>query len=269
MYALGVVDCDNLLMLLAASTDMDEHERFVTTREIMKGFSERAKAAFTKVTGGQTVMNPWPLIGGVAMRVTKEIEMIRPENAVSGDALVLTKPLGNQIAVNLMQWLKRPSPLFERCIKGVMTEEEIVELYHASVANMIRLNRNAAMLMHKYGAHAATDVTGFGLLGHARNLCAAQVHPLVFEISALPLLRGASKASALMGDKYKLFKGLSAETSGGLLVALPRDAAPRFIAELQDIDGTPSWIIGSCRDRRSGEESLSALLTDSCSVIDV
>lgn len=264
LYSMGIVDCDTILMLLAASTDMDDDERYHCTLQMMKGFAERATLAETRVTGGQTVMNPWPLIGGVAMRVVAEAEMIRPTGIVAGDVLVLTKPIGGQLAVNLKQWLKRPSLVYKSCIEGRMSEEEIEELYHRGADNMSRLNRNGARLMHKFGAHAATDVTGFGILGHARNLGAAQDANVFLELSLLPVMRGAIKASRLMDDKYKLFMGLSAETSGGLLVALPSiDVAEKFIAELKQLDSVEDgWIVGKARVRTTSDEEFAGILTD-------
>ena len=63
MYALGVVHIDNVLMILAASLDIDEKSRNIVTRNMMKGFSDCCKLANTDVTGGQSVLNPWPIIG--------------------------------------------------------------------------------------------------------------------------------------------------------------------------------------------------------------
>lgn len=252
LYSMGIPDCDTVLMLLAASTDMDESERDISTQEIMKGFAERVQLAECSITGGQTVMNPWPLIGGVAMRVVSEAEMIRPAGLLQpGDVLVLTKPLGNQIAVNLKQWLHRPSPLYEHSVKGGISAEEIEDLYDAATDSMCRLNRNGARLMLKHRAHGSTDVTGFGILGHARNFGAAQVeapggHCVCLDLQRLPIFAGAVKASHLMKDKYRLFEGLSAETSGGLLVALESTSvAEQFIADIQEMDGEPAWIVGS------------------------
>lgn len=264
LYSMGIVDCDNILMLLAASTDMDDDERYHCTLQMMKGFAERASLAETTVTGGQTVMNPWPLIGGVAMRVVSEEEMVRPTGIVAGDVLVLTKPIGVQLAVNLKQWLKRPSLLYKSCIEGKMLEEEIELLYDRGADCMKRLNRNGARLMLKYKAHAATDITGFGILGHARNLGAAQDANVFLELSLLPVLRGAIKASRLIEDKYKLFMGLSAETSGGLLVALPdTTTAEAFLSEIRQLDEVvDGWIVGRARERAPQDTEYAAILPD-------
>ncbi|KPA81634.1 putative selenophosphate synthetase [Leptomonas pyrrhocoris] len=278
LYSMGIADCDTMLMLLAASTDMDEHERLVTTREIMKGFAERAQLATTSVTGGQTVMNPWPLIGGVAMAVVSEAEMVRPAGLLrAGDVLVLTKPLGCQIAMNLKQWLMRPSPLYEEAIEGRIAREDIEELYNKATDSMRRLNRAGARLMLKHGAHGATDVTGFGILGHANNFGAAQAvgespRSLCLVLERLPMLKTAVVASRLMKDKYRLFEGYSAETSGGLLVALPNLAvAEAFQKELHDVDGgCPAWIVGHVEERAAtAPDGVYARLKDGYEIVEV
>lgn len=97
LYAMGVTECDNMLMLLGVSTKMTEKERDVVIPLIMRGFKDSALEAGTTVTGGQTVVNPWCTIGGVATTVCQPNEYIVPDNAVVGDVLVLTKPLGTQV----------------------------------------------------------------------------------------------------------------------------------------------------------------------------
>ena len=82
----------------------------------------------------------------------------RPESAVVGDVLVLTKPLGTQIAVNAHQWLDQPER-WNR-IKQVISKDEARKAYQRAMDSMARLNRTGARLMHKYNAHGATDVTG-------------------------------------------------------------------------------------------------------------
>ena len=94
---MGVTECDNMLMLLAVSTKMTEKERDVVIPLIMRGFKDCALEAGTTVTGGQTVMNPWCTIGGVATTICQPNEFIIPDSAVVGDVLVLTKPLGTQV----------------------------------------------------------------------------------------------------------------------------------------------------------------------------
>lgn len=76
LYAMGVTDCDNMLMLLGVSTKMTEKERDVVVPLIMRGFKDSALDAGTTVTGGQTVVNPWCTIGGVATTVCQPNEYI-------------------------------------------------------------------------------------------------------------------------------------------------------------------------------------------------
>lgn len=76
LYAMGVSDCDNMLMLLGVSTDMTAKEREVVTTLMIKGFNDLAKEAGTSVNGGQTVLNPWYIVGGVATSVVSSSEFI-------------------------------------------------------------------------------------------------------------------------------------------------------------------------------------------------
>lgn len=83
-----------MLMVLGISLSMQEGDREIVTREMMRGFNDCATEAGTKITGGQSIMNPWPIIGGVANVMCNESEFIRPNNGIDGDLIVLTKPLG-------------------------------------------------------------------------------------------------------------------------------------------------------------------------------
>lgn len=242
LYAMGVTTCDNMLMLLGVSNQMTLKEREVVTPLVIKGFNDLALEAGTTVNGGQTVLNPWFIVGGVASSVVSNSEFIMPENAVVGDVLVLTKPLGTQIAVNAHQWLEDPK--WWARIKDITTTEEVEKAYQNAMQCMARLNRNAADLMHKYDAHGATDVTGFGILGHARNLVANQKSEVSFVLHTLPILANMVKIFKACGVNFKLLEGYSAETSGGLLVCLTRDKAQSFCDELQAVDGHPAWIVG-------------------------
>merc|ERR1719265_1648439 len=102
--------------------------------------------------------------------------------------------------------------------------------------SMRRLNRAGAAAMITHGAHGATDVTGFGILGHAGNLANNQDDPLHLVLKRLPVL----KHMLAINDIYPfgLRKGTSAETSGGLLVMLPgMDAAQAYLDDVAKADG--------------------------------
>eukprot|EP00088_Acartia_fossae_P054340 TRINITY_DN622_c0_g1_i3.p1 TRINITY_DN622_c0_g1~~TRINITY_DN622_c0_g1_i3.p1 ORF type:complete len:557 (-),score=254.83 TRINITY_DN622_c0_g1_i3:485-2155(-) len=242
LYAMGVTECDNMLMLLAVSTKMTEKERDVVVPLIMRGFKDCALEAGTTVTGGQTVMNPWCTIGGVATTICQPNEFIIPDSAVVGDVLVLTKPLGTQVALNAHQWLDQPER-WNR-IKLVVSEEDVRKAYQRAMDSMARLNRTASRLMHKYNAHAATDVTGFGLLGHAQALARNQKAEVGFVIHNLPVIAKMAAVGKACGNMFQLQQGNSAETSGGLLICLPREQAAAYCKDIQKVEGYQAWIIG-------------------------
>lgn len=114
-----------------------------------------AREAGTSVTGGQTVLNPWPITGGTATRACTEEQMIRPFHAVPGDAVVLTKPLGTQVAVNALQWLESRCEKDRARVEGVLSVDEVLAAFDTADESMGRLNRNAARLMHKVGRGAS------------------------------------------------------------------------------------------------------------------
>jgi len=242
LYAMGVTECDNMLMLLAVSTKMTEKERDVVVPLIMRGFKDCALEAGTTVTGGQTVMNPWCTIGGVATTICQPNEFIIPDSAVVGDVLVLTKPLGTQVALNAHQWLDQPER-WNR-IKLVVSEEDVRKAYQRAMDSMARLNRTASRLMHKYNAHAATDITGFGLLGHAQALARNQKAEVGFVIHNLPVIAKMAAVGKACGNMFQLAQGNSAETSGGLLICLPREQAAAYCKDIQKVEGYQAWIIG-------------------------
>ncbi|NWI41572.1 SPS1 dikinase, partial [Picathartes gymnocephalus] len=136
----------------------------------------------------------------------------RPDSAVPGDVLVLTKPLGTHMAVTAHQWLDIPERWNK--IKLVVTREEVELAYQEAVSNMATLNRTAAGLMRAFGAHAATDVTGFGLLGHARALAAQQRLDVAFVIHNLPVIAKMAAVSKACGGRGGLLQGTAPETSG-------------------------------------------------------
>jgi len=243
MYAMGVYEIDNVLMILAVSQGMDPSEQDIVTRKMIEGFNDTCKEAGTECTGGQTVVNPAPIIGGTAMSACTEKEFIYPVSAVVGDVLVLTKPLGTQVAVNVNEWRQLPDQIRWNKALEVITAEEAKQAFVTAQESMSRLNKDGAKLMHKYKAHACTDVTGFGILGHASNLASNQKARLDFEITALPIINKMVEVTAI--TTFPLLEGRSAETSGGLLIALPAADAQAFISELESISGKPAWIVGS------------------------
>lgn len=261
MYAMGVVDIDNALMLLASSLDMPEAYRDIVTAQMIKGFDDQCKLAGTVVSGGQSVRNPWPIIGGVAMTICKKEDILMPINAQLGDVIVLTKPIGTQLAVNAKQWMWDK----EKWAKYApfCTERAVRRAFHMANQSMMRLNRIGAQLMHKHGAHAATDVTGFGILGHLDALCKTQTLDVSMELHTLPILAGMAELSR--HTSFRLLDGFSAETSGGLMICMTPQAAEAYVKEIEEIESQPAWIIG--RVTEGGGRK--AKLTDDCKVLEI
>lgn len=110
---------------------------------------------------------------------------------------------------------------------------------------MISLNDVAARLMHKFKAHGSTDITGFGLVGHAENLLEHQEQNVNFVVTSLPVFKHVKKISELLNRQQKLYSGAMVETSGGLLISLPSHSAQLFCNEFETITHSTCWIVGS------------------------
>lgn len=267
LYAEGVQHCDFVLMLLAASRDMSPEQRTICTNLMVRGFRDACTEAETTVTGGQTVLNPWPIIGGVATSVVTRDEYVSSDGAQTGDVLVLTKPLGTQVAVNVHEWRKKHEKsgqdrFWENIVErngtddSFLTLSESESMMHKAVRSMSKLNRIASKIMTKHNAHAATDVTGFGILGHAQNLMDNQIAECGVELHTLPCIADTLKVNDEILN-FRLRTGYSAETSGGLMISMSETDALAYCAELRqleaeaynynsdggDVDFGP-WIIG-------------------------
>lgn len=294
LFALGVADCDFVLMLLASCVHMPEPDRTLCTKEMVRGFRDACQQAGTVVTGGQTVLNPWPIIGGVATSVVTTGELVFSNGAQVGNVVVLTKPLGTQVAVNVHQWRKEYQRECKNADSGhknnnknsrfwrkilddhVITDDEAEELSHRAICSMASLNQHGARCMHLHGATAATDVTGFGILGHAQNLMDNQTEAVGMELHTLPCWKGAVAVNNQVLN-FGLVRGYSAETSGGLLVVLPHEqAAQEYCQALRKQAGEAEragdegdcpgpWIVG----RIVADPNRKAILTQPLEILHV
>ncbi|NXR33540.1 SPS1 dikinase, partial [Zosterops hypoxanthus] len=207
LYAMGVTECDNVLMLLSVSQRMTEEVTGQGTRGTLWGWT-----AGVGDTGRQGWFGDMGTGFGARACPVLTPALPRPDSAVPGDVLVLTKPLGTHMAVTAHQWLDMPDRWNK--IKLVVTREEVELAYQEAVCSMATLNRTAAGLMRAFGAHAATDVTGFGVLGHARALAAQQRLDVAFVIHNLPVIAKMAAVSKACGGRGGLLQGTAPETSG-------------------------------------------------------
>ncbi len=221
--------------------------------EILRGGSQKAKEARVLVVGGHSVGDEEVKYGMAVTGVIDPKRVVRNVGAKVGDALVLTKPLGTG---TLLTAFKR-----DRLAR---------EYYDSAVATMLQLNARAAEVMLKYQVHAATDITGFGLTGHASKMADGSGVTLVFEESDLPLLPGAieccrdgfipggaTRNREFYGPQVKISEEVSDEmsamafdpqTSGGLLIAVPADEATPMVAELHRAGVSEACAIGRVTD---------------------
>lgn len=161
--------------------------------------------------------------------------------------LVLTKPLGTQLATNAYHWMKDSSDKWTKLKANAVEEDDIFYTYNRAVTMMALLNATGAKLMHKYGAHCGTDVTGFGLRGHAQNLLNFQSRDVSFCIKSLPIIKNVRTFAQALNMTEKLYDGRAVETSGGLLLCLSSlQAAQSFCVEHKAATGVSGWIIGEC-----------------------
>ena len=250
MYAVGCDEVETVLMILTNSLKLTNEENDVVMSLVIKGFNDSCKEAKTRVLGGQTTKNQEMIVGGCAMSTVTKDEFVDPTGAQDGDFLVLTKPLCTQTAVNVHQWMdkskrKVPGDYSKlTLVRTCATDDEIVALYQTSIRSMSHLNRIAAQLMKKHGAHAATDITGFGLIKHAQNLAGNQREKVDFVIERVPLFRNMKKITDVLKDAFKVYQGVSAQTSGGLLISLSPNSVEGFRKDLLEKDGLNAMVVG-------------------------
>jgi selenide,water dikinase len=222
--------------------------------EVLRGGSEKAREAGVVVVGGHSVADEEVKFGMAVTGVIDPRRIVRNVGARVGDALLLTKALGTGV---LMTAFKRDA----------LNPEH----YTSAVNSMVQLNADAATIMLNHEVHAATDVTGFGLLGHAFKMADGSNVTLVFEESDLPLLQGALeqvragmipgggtrnreyyaphvKVSDEVSDEMVAL-AFDPQTSGGLLISVPESQSVAMLAELHKAECTDAAIVGRVEPR--------------------
>jgi len=206
--------------------------------EMLCGGSEKVEEAGAVVVGGHSIKDKELKYGLAITGVVDPGRIVTNAGARPGDQLFLTKALGTGIITT--------------AIKGNAVSAELTQLV---VAQMATLNRTAAELMLQHDVHAATDVTGFGLLGHALEMAEASGVSLRLSANIVPILPealrlagegfnpgGADDNRSYLQDKIRIDNGVEKnlqqvlfdpQTSGGLLIAIPAARAEEFSKALQ------------------------------------
>ncbi|WP_309446440.1 selenide, water dikinase SelD [Desulfosporosinus nitroreducens] len=219
-----------------------------TLGAILAGGAAKAGEAGFTIVGGHSVDDASPKYGLSVTGLVDPHKLIRKNGALVGDALILTKPLGTGILAS--------------GIDAGIVEDEVEA---ALTAVMLELNLKAAQVMQAFPVHACTDVSGFGLLGHLREMLnpdlSAQLDydklpilPQVWDVLKYGGISGGTHSNArYLGDqvqweeKITFFEQMvlfDAQTSGGLLMAVPAEAADSMISELNRAGTLAANIIG-------------------------
>lgn len=243
IYSCGVEEIDELKIILSIPEELNDDEKQQVADDIVSGFRESSKLIKCRLTIERININPWCMIGGIASSVCKKDEIVFPTKAAAGDILILTKPLGVQLATNAPIWMAEDNENWKKLSQN-LSVEDVQEAYQKAVKSMTTLNHIGAKLMQKYKAHCCTDITGFGLVGHCENLLLFQENNVDFVLTHMPIIKHVKKMSEILNRQQKMLTGRMVETSGGLLIAIPSENAENYCKDFLDICGDECWIVG-------------------------
>lgn len=220
--------------------------------EILRGGAEKAREAGVVIAGGHTVKDSEPKYGLVALGFVEPDRMLSKANLKPGDRLALTKPLGFGLVTTALK-------------RDQAAPEDVQQAIHW----MKQLNQTAARLAVEFGLRGGTDITGFGLIGHAWEMAQASGVQLELEYESLPFLESARKYADLgafagglmdnlayfaphvelpaqLGEAARLML-FDPQTSGGLLLGLPAEKAEALAQRAQEL-GQSFWLIGDVKE---------------------
>lgn len=222
--------------------------------EVLRGGAEKVKEAGAAIAGGHTITDREPKYGLAVTGLVHPDRLFTKGGCRPGDELILTKPLGTGTITTAIKYGRVEGGDAEACL-----------------ASMMRLNRDAARRAGSLSpaVRGATDITGFGLIGHAHEMAHLSDCSFVIQFDTLPWLPGAGKyaeqgifpGGAGRNERYygqwlKIERKLAdwertllfdPQTSGGLLIALPSAQADSFLRQL------PAWRVGAVVDGPAGE----------------
>jgi len=226
-----------------------------TIATILRGGLEKAREVGCAIIGGHTIRNPEPIYGLAVTGIVSPKKILTNAKAKPGDVLVLTKPLGTGIATTGIK-------------RGLTTRA----LEKSVIALMSRVNRIGADLAERGLVYAATDITGFGLLGHLTSMCRASrvsaeinvdavpaINNEIFELIARNCVPGGTKQNLQSADAVTDWKKTTrqqkillsdAQTSGGLLLSVPARKLGVVLRLLSDGRTPCQAVIGTIEPRR-------------------
>jgi selenide,water dikinase len=232
------------LNIVAFPPDLPSH----ILADVLRGGADMVRSVGAAIAGGHTIQDKEPKYGLVVTGMVHPGRILTKGGAQPGDLLILTKPLGTGTITTAVK-------------RGTVEPAHL----EAAIASMTRLNRTASHAARAAGARSATDITGFGLIGHASEMARASGARFRFRFDDLPWLPGARQyaegwvfpGGAFTNQAfYRPLTTLSRpladweevllhdpQTSGGLLVAVHPERAETFLAFCRE-RGQPAWVVG-------------------------
>lgn len=282
VYAMGgeVLSCLNLA---GFPDDLDD----TSVAQIFAGGAAKVREAGAAITGGHTVTNPEPFYGLSVTGLAHPEHVLRKGAIQPEDRLFLTKPLGTGIITTAAKLTGPGEARAQRLSRRAQGKPDADPVHlEAAVQSMLRLNRAAAQAAQRAKAKSATDITGFGLLGHAAEMVrnrqaqslqqqasATCLHIQAAAVPTLPgvwdyiragyLTRGSTRNPEAYGDWITFASHIEpaqrsllweAETSGGLLIAVAPDQAPAFVESCIALS-QPYWEIGYASQAPTADEA--------------
>ena len=245
IYAMGAIPTFALNIFGFPIKDLPKE----VAAQILKGGSDKAREAGIPILGGHSIDDKEPKYGLVVNGEINEHMLIRNSGAIAGDTLILTKPIGTGI--------------ISTAIKKRAVQKDVEK---AAIDSMKTLNRDAASLMQKFKVRAATDVTGFGLIGHLIEMCKASDVSAELDFNSIPFFAGTQKLAddefIPSGSKrnhdhvsnYCYYsKQISvnqqmilsdSQTSGGLLISIASEQAEDYVYAFNAKSKIKAHIIG-------------------------
>ena len=265
VYAMGgeVIVCLNI-------AGFPEDLAPATIAQILAGGAAKVREAGAAIAGGHTVTNPEPFYGLSVTGLIHPDQIMRKGGARPGDRLFLTKPLGTGVVTTAAKVTGSGETRAHRLARRAQGKPDLNGQHlDAAIQSMLRLNRVAAQAARAAKVQAATDITGFGLLGHGSEMAQASgresgagfriraadvpVLPGVWDyLAAGYLTRGSTRNPAHFGDVVRFANSVTpaqrtllweAETSGGLLLAVPAAEVTTFRTHCAD-GKQECWEIG-------------------------
>ena len=231
-------------------------DKEILGKTLQGGYAKAAEAECL-IVGGHTVDDPEPKYGLSVIGTVQPGKQVSNAGAQPGDALVLSKPIGTGIITTAGK-------------QGVADPDVMA----GAVANMAALNKPAADAMQRVGVNAATDITGFGLLGHLKSMVKGSGVAAVVNLSAVPVLSGTRELleqGVAPGGTHRNVSSVNdvvdwdpklsdndrmllcdAQTSGGLLMSVPAGKADALVAALREEGAPCAAVVGHVSDAGAG-----------------